>query len=457
MNYIMISMLAMTALPILFGALLGAMRGSRRALLRLVLVVLSIVLAFALYSTVAKILMNMEVSTDIGEMKMQDYMKEKMMESMPESLADFAIPLIQSIMQVLIFLMLFFIFWFITWLIVFPICKIFVKPRKIKDNNGNVVKTQRHRLIGSAIGAVQGVIVAVCVGIVFTGLLVQTNSVMMAMDSLSDMENGVQTMDLEEGEGDYDAEEPDHDNDPDIDIDEDDGNYGQQPSGGGLMEGFGEYSNMINDYANSWMGKFYGKIGAKPFNKITQVELENGRKITLSGQIEAIRGVVDMAKELMNLQNIDFAQLLEEGNINALTDIFNKLGEINDNLSPEAKETISGLLKSVADEMVGDSLGIDFSDVDISNIDFKKEGEVFQNLYEYKGKDEFTTEDVKGIVDNLAESDLILDVLQQGNANFSELDDEHLGTINDRIDELESSGDYSQEKIDALRDLFKRK
>ena len=431
MNYILLAMALLTVMPIVFGVLLGLLRGSRRALLRLILIVVCIVVAFALCGTFAKTLMTTEIQINGESMVMQDFIRETITSDLPESMAEFAIPLVQSILQIMVFLVLFFVLWFLTWAIVFPICKLFVKPRRVKDERGNVVSTKKHSLIGAVIGAVQGVIVAVCVCVVLTGLLVQTNSIMTASGEL----NGIM--------GESDTYAVDYDNSSDL------------PEEGDATASNFDIMGMVSEYADSGLAKMYDTIGAKPFARLSQVKLEDGTKITFPGQIEAVRGLVDIAKELIKLQDIDFKNLLTQENINTLETIFGNLDTIKAGMSDEARTTVNKLMTTL-----GDELGLaDLNSMNITGINFQKEGEIFTHLYEYNNKDtsELTREDAESILRDIAQSDLILDMLQQqDDINLSDqLDDaEHREMIADILDGMEADDTISQEKIDALRSIF---
>lgn len=469
MNYIIVAMLVFTLIPIIFGVLLGLLRGWRRAVLRLGLVLLSIILAFILCGVVAdKVsdlsipgITNGTVSETLNEM-IASYMPT---EGMAEALMSIVVPLIQSLIKVLEFLPLLALFLFLTWAIVFPICNIFVKPKKVTKEDGTVVK-KHGRLIGAAVGLVQGVIVAACVGVVLTGIMAQANNVITMANDISSIGNGSQTMALSDGGDDFDIDfgtnekddkvdyVPDDDNtydDGKTDYDSDDGyNYNGGDSSDDTMA---EVMAILNEYMDSSLGKIYQSIGAKPFDWLSQVKTDSGT-ITLSGQIDAVRGVVDMAKELMRFQDVDFDNLLDSTNIDNIKDIFNSLEAIKDNMSPEAKQTIKKVLNSVGAEM---GLPVDFSDIDLDEIDFSKEGEIFAELLDYNTKDGITPEDAQDIVEKMANSDIILDVLESNeNVNIgSQLkDSEHRNAIEEKIDELESSGSYAQSKIDALRKIF---
>lgn len=420
MNYISLAIIALTAVPILFGALLGLLRGSRRALLRLILVIVCVALSFALCGTVTKSVMNVNIDSFGGSVT--EVVKDAMAEALPESMSDYALAIAQCLLQVFVFLLLFFATWFLTWLIVFPICKIFVKPKRVTDESGAEV-VKKHRGFGALIGAVQGVIVAVCVCIVFTGLLVQTNNILVSANELSQLQSGVETASASE-EGDV----------PEADTE----------SGSGLQD----VQGLIGEYVDSGLGKLYDKIGSKAFAYITQVELEDGTKITLSGQIEALRGVVSMVKELLGLQDLDFANLLQQGNVEGLQALFNRLGDITDNLSDEAKATVNSMINSL-----GSQLGFGELDLDFTSVNFKKEGEIFVNLYQYNNKEDVSPDE---IIDEMVKSDIIISILekQEGINLSSQLEEEQRDLLVDKINAMEASDDVPQEKIDAIRKIF---
>lgn len=458
MNYLILIIVALTFVPIVFGILLGLLRGSRRALLRLILVILSAALALALCGTVANTTVTVDVSGFTGgeePMTVADYLQQMIGDALA-SLGNFMMPIIQSIVKLLLFLVLFGLFLFISWILVYPICKLFVKPRRVQDANGNVRK-KRHRLLGAVFGLVQGVVVALCVCIVVNGFFVQGNVLFQAMDGLAEATENVPG---DEGEPSEIA----------MLIEEEGGSEGEAENGGeGVDQGNGEGEAMANmenvkamfeEYNQSALGKMYSAIGSKPFALLSRVKTENGT-ITLPGQVEALGGLADIAKELTNLLGLNFENFYADDNIAKLTATLNRVDEIKNGLSEEAKTSINGLMSSL-----GDSLGIN---VDLLNrfteIDFAKEAQAFAKLGAYKDKDfskmseEEITEAAKDIVSSLAESELMLDVLaQQGAADLgSGLDAEQRDKIDEALDAMVADGSISQEKMDRLRDLFNLK
>ena len=444
MNYIVYAMIALTVMPILFGLLLGLLRGSRRALLRLILVVVSVALAFALCGVVTKAIVDIQIDAIGGSLVevIRDFIVDRLPESVSETTAtnisEYATYLAQSLLQVIVFLLLFFVAWLLTWAIAYPLCKLFVKKGK-----------KRRRLIGMAIGAVQGVVVAFVVCIVFTGLLVQAHKVTTAVANLTDTLG-----EMEASNGNNEAvalaDEID-DGDDGYTNTEDSANNGQPL--GDIMDTYGDYLTMLDEFVQSPICKMYNAVGAKPFDWITGVKAGD-KKVTLSGQVDVISNIVNdvckLAKELNGLQNFDFSALLEDGSIENLQELFDRLDAVIKDLSDETKALIDDLVTSFAGEA-----GLDLGDVKLTEIDFHKEGQIIGDLYEYTKKDELTVEDADEIVEKLADSDIILGVLKNQNLDVaSNLSDEQLDAVSNKIEELEKSDSLSPEKVDALRHIF---
>ncbi|MCH5156779.1 MAG: CvpA family protein [Clostridiales bacterium] len=442
MNYIVYAMVAFTALPVVFGLLLGLLRGSRRALLRLVLIMLSVIVAFALCGVVANAVMTVEVPIDGENTSLQDYIKQLITSQLPESMADFAIPLSQSLIKVIMFLLLFFVMLLLTWAIAYPLCKLFVKKG-----------AKPRRLIGLAIGAVQGIVVALVVCIVFTGLFVQADKVTNAMVNLNDTLGEV-TSSAKASEG-YPVEYDDE-----IDYDEDEGytnpdDNGQKGSFGELIEEvLGDYVTMLDEYVQSPICKMYSSLGAKPFEWVSSVKVDDKQVINLSSQIDVICNVLTdvgkLVKEFNGLQNFDFSALLEEGNVDDLQDLFDRIGAVMNELSSDTKAVIDDLVASLAG-----NIGIDLGDVKLTEIDFHQEGQIVADLYAYTQKDELTVEDADEIVEKLAESDIVLGVMKNQDIGVaSKLSEEQLDAVSAKIDQMEQGDTLTPEKIDALRKIF---
>ena len=428
-NYLVLAITVLTALPIVFGILLGLLRGSRRALLRLILILLCIVLAGVLCNSVTDAVVEVDISQVTGEsesMTVTEFLEQSLGEDLAE-LGDYIVPIMQSLVKVIMFLLLFFLFWLVSWIIVYPICKLFVKPKKVTDDNGKTRK-KRHRLVGAAIGLVQGVVVALCVCIVINGLFGVTGDLMQAADGLS----SIQPPESEEVAMYAEGEESNDD----------------------VTSAIGDVNALFAEYKESALGKLYTKVGTKPFAFISSVKTKDDRTITLPGQVEALTGIVDIAKEFMKITELDFDNLYAEGNIQTLTEILNNIQAVKDGMSEEASGTVEGML-----EVLGKSFEVDVKR--FYNINFANEAEAFNKLSQYKDADfsSMSPDEIKAaatdIVKSVGKSELLLDILADQDIDIGHgLDDEQIDEINNALDKLVESDDLDAETVAKLREIF---
>lgn len=150
--------------PLVLGFLLGLLRGSRRAILRLILVILCVAATFAI---------NGAVSDKIMTMPLQDgqTLEQMIVSQLPaeyESIAGTLVPVVALVVTAISFILVFLVIKFISWLIIFPICKIFVKKARKKDNGEY---GDKYALIGGIVGVVQGGVVALVLCVMINGLL----------------------------------------------------------------------------------------------------------------------------------------------------------------------------------------------------------------------------------------------------------------------------------------------
>ena len=436
-NYLIMAVLALTVAPIVFSILLGLIRGSRRSLLRLILVLLCAVLAFVLCGVVAEKALKTDVSAvvngeEVGTMTLEEYIQQMLGEDM-QDMSEFIVPIVQSIVKVVMFLVLFELFKLLTWIIVYPLCKLFVKPKRVTDSDGHTRKKKR-RLIGAVVGLVQGVVVALCICIIVNGFIGISYELTTAMNEMSEMSgesgNGGEEVAMLSDEGDEGAQE------------------------GSILDSV-DLKTMISEYNESIFGKMYNAIGTKPFTLISSVKVSDDKTITLTGQVEALGGLVKIAKEFTAITELNFENFYADDNITKLTNILDNVQGIKDALSDEARDTVNSLITTA-----GKSLGIDTSILDkFMTVDLSKEAEAFKKLAEYKDKDlsELTIEDAEAIVSALGNSDLMLDMLaEQGGIDLGNgLSDEQRDKIDEALEELVSKGEITQENMEKIRDIFK--
>ncbi|MCH5159619.1 MAG: hypothetical protein J1F66_02070 [Clostridiales bacterium] len=427
-NYLILAILVLTVAPIVFGVLLGLLRGSRRALLRLILIILSAVAAFVLCGMVTNAVVEVDISQYNGAsepMTIVDMLTQTLGEDLAD-LGDIIVPIAQSLIKVIMFLFLFGLFWFVTWLIVYPICKLFVKPKKVTDSEGRTRK-KKHRLLGSAFGLVQGIVVALCVCIVFNGFFSIAGELVEISEGINEVSQS-----MSEGEPAALAEDGSSDD---------------------LLSDL-DLKALFEEYQGSALGQLYGKIGSKPFALLTQIKTDDGKTITLSGQIEALHGIVDIAKEFVKITELDFDNLYTDGNIKTLTDILNNIQATKDNLSEEANGTVEKIL-----DVLGNSFGVDIKK--FYSLNFSNEAEAFNKLSQYKDTDfsALTPDEMmaaaKDIVNAVGKSELLLEVLADQDIDIGYgLDEAQIDEINSALDEMVANDELDAETVDKLREIF---
>lgn len=430
-NYLILAIVALTAAPIVFGVLLGLLRGSRRALLRLILILVSVVLAFVLCGMVAEQAMDADVSVivqgeEVESMTLSEYLQKMLGEEYAE-MGDIIVPIVLCLVKVITFLLMFGLFWFVSWLIVYPLCKLFVKPKKVTDSSGRTRK-KKHRLLGAAFGLIQGVAVALVVCVVFNGLFVLGGQLVAIADGLNEVSQS-----MSDGEPAALAEEGDSED---------------------TLGGLGDFIALLEEYQQSTLGQLYGKVGSKPFELLTKVKREDGTTVTLYGQMEALGGIVDIAKEFVRITGLDFENLYADGNIQTLTEILNNIQAIKDGLSEEANGTVERIL-----DVFGNSFGIDIKK--FYSLNFSNEAEAFRKLSEYKDKDfsqmspDEITAAAKDIVNSVGKSELLMDILADQDVDVGYgLDDDQINEVNNALDEMVANDELDAEVVDRLRDIF---
>lgn len=424
MNYLVLAMIVLTVLPIVAGFLIGLIRGIKRSVARAVTIVLCVVAAWLLCGVVSNAVLNAEMP---GQgLAVKDFLMQQLTEMMSGiDLSDIILPFVQSLVKVLTFVILFWALQFLTWIIVTPICSAVFRG---KDKRKGKVKPKRHRLIGSVIGVVQGLAVALVICMVFSGMFTQVGRLFAMAQDLPQAEQSAET---------YEMSSEDE----------------TAPEGEG-SEAMSEVLEMFSDYADSGVGKFYQSLTGKPFEWLSSVTTDKGDTVTLPGLVDSMEGVARMAREVVKMGEIDFAAMMSSGDFSDLKEILGNLDAIKGDLSEQALETINGLLQPMSEAL---NLPIDLSSLDLNTVEFAKEGEIIENLYGYTqaNAEELTVEDAKDIVKQIGESQLILPVVQSASEDItSSLTEEQTDFISSAIDSIEEEQSLSQDKIDALREIF---
>ena len=425
--------IAAILVPLIVGLLLGMLRGSRRATLRILLIILCVVLAFCLKDAVTVGILNAQFDGQTIQQIIANQLPEEY-----ASMTDTVMPIIALIVSAVVFLLLFLLLQFVTWAIVYPICKIFVKKaRKKKDGTYG----RKHGLIGGVIGLAQGAVVAFVLCVILNGLFVNIGNVAETMSNENGSQNGGNDQAIvlaEGGNGDQDTS--------------------TQPTDPTNMQ---DTLKMFIDYKQSSACKFVSKISFdnKAFDLVASMKTEDGRKLTLTGQIDALSGLVKMGKQLSELQNADLSGGLSGATAEQVADIFKKLDEINASLSDESKDTINTLVQTVASQMLPD-MNLDLSNLDFKTISFANEGEVITKLSGYKDADfsTLTEEQAKqqatDIVNTVMQSDIILPLLSSNSEFTIGLTGDNYDFAKNVIEELEQNPESDKDKVEMLKSFF---
>jgi len=453
MNYIELGFWGITALALVLGIIMGAVRGTNRSVLRLILVLVSVVAAFFLKDVLTNLILNIKV----GENTLQQTIINALGEDFAE-MGETVIIMVKVMASVLVFLVTFYLLKLLTWMIVYPLCKLFVKKGK-----------KKHAIIGAVIGLVQGAVVALCICIPLGGFVSQTNKLMAAASEMQQ-----QTTATVNTDGFYVASEDDtviitpieDATESDGGSTSDDGaatenNNGENPDGeqkGGfaLPENF---TKMMGDFENGFIGKFYSQTLKTPFNWIASAKVEvtdaegnkTVKKYTLEGQVDAVVGAIHMMVDMTELKDIDWAGEFNGDVATSIKNVMDKLDATKGELSPEAIETINNAAGALLGSM-DLPVEVDASKFDLNTVNFSKEGELIVNVIDVANKEEFTATDLKTITDDLAESTLVLPMVESITTPMT-LDEKRKEQV-ERAFSDEAVKDCNPEILETLRNLF---
>lgn len=404
-NYIEIGILALSGVCLLFGLILGAIRGGKRSIGRIVVVALCVVAALLLRETVTNALLQMKVGSQT--------LQESIISALPQELAslgDVVIMFVKLIASVAVFVLLFVALQFVSAIIITPIVNAILGKSRNKST-----------LLGMLFGLVQGVAVALVLCIPLNGLLVEVNNVAQ-LDVVQQAMNGSSTA--------YASADA-----------------AGSGEGSNADQEFQKYLTMLDEYAKSGVSKLYTSLGGSVFDAVSTIK-DDGKTYTLSGQIKAIEGAAKMKQAMDKLSNIGSADF-DASNI---ADVKQALSDLN-NLPDEAKETIGEVVSRLVEELAPD-LPVDISTIDFTEVDFEKEGEVVEKVYNFAEKvtdaeQTITEEDIKDIVKTVADSDIVLPLLETADTTI-ELNETDKEMAKNAIDELE----IEDAQKDTLRKLL---
>lgn len=484
-NYIIIAFWSVTALALVLGIVMGAVRGTNRSILRLILVLVSAVAAFFMRNWITDLVLNAQV----GETTLQQTILDALGSDL-QALGDTVIIMIKVMASAVVFFAVFYLLKLITWMIVYPLCKLFVKKGE-----------KKHRVIGGAIGLVQGVVVALCICIPLGGVAVQANKVLVAANTLSQQDSSSASL---PGDSYYASSEEDKiaitpcadGTEADSGVAGDSGATGEPgaPSESGTPDESGttgetgtpgesgatgetgtpEENNqgetqpsgilpanvmgMLDRFQNSVIGKFYSQTLKAPFNFIASCKAttkgDDGNEVmktyTLEGQIDAVVGALHMMGDLTDLKGVNWKDEITGDVATTIKNVMDKLDDTKKDLTPEAIETINEVANSLFGAVL--PIQVNVSNFDLKEVDFSKEGTLIVNVVNVANKDNFSSTDLKEITDNLAESTLVLPIVE--GMKPIDLSSDRKEQV-ERAFNSETVQGCNEEVLETLRKLFK--
>lgn len=411
-------MTALTAVALVFGALFGMMRGRNRSILRLIMIIACIVAAFLLRGVVLDTIMGIETPEGtLKEMLVAGFNQGD--NPLPQSIQNLVFALIEMLVGLVSYFVLFFALRFISGIILFPILKIFVRKGLKKGV-----------LFGGVVGLIQGVVIAFAVLVPLNGLFLTVNEISK--------------------------------------IEIEDKPIVEMPSELGFDE-----------FVNSPISKLYGSVGGWYFDSMTNVKMEDGKELNIGDACDMVTTVTGLASsvteitESMDVLSKETAK--PEEKVEAAKEVGQKLMEIGDkidNLSDDATEVINGIIDDVKQmiqtESEGNSEGLDelFDNLNLEELNLKSVGQGLTGIATYIEKTELKTEeteevtqdDVNNIVQGLAGSTTILDLISssvggEGTPELVPVPEEHQEMFKTAIESIEEEKLTSEQK-QMLKDMF---
>ena len=434
MDIFCLIMLVLGCVGIFSGFLFGLSRGLFKSTVRLIIIVVCALLAFVLKEKITNEIVNYPIVEGQSLLELlTGSISGENAESM-KGLMEVVANIVRMVLQVLVFILTFVVLrtvsMIVYWVVTGIITSIHNKSSKrsyssenyetLTDEEKKALKKKdkvRGRLPGALVGLAQAIIVISCVLGPLNGLIVNASSI---IKSLSELEMN-----------------------------------GSPVIGEDLVDTFDDLGLMT--YDDSTVCKVYSITGNVVYEKVATIKDKNGRVINIQTQIEAIDGGIKMVNSVLELTNVDLSNGLTDDTVDELVDVFKELDTIKNDMSDESVEELNKIVKDALTPMLDDvsELPINLDEIDFEDVDFAKEGEVIETLYDMMEKAESGESiDKDGaleeVITTLSDSTLILPVLSQiDTENTINLSAEDKNKVKDIIDNLPN-----QENADKLKDLF---
>ena len=332
MGTITLAVLILTLSGMAFGALFGFIRGRERALLRLVLVIISATLAIVLRGVIFDAVMNI----DVGGSTLNEALTSGLSSGdtvIPEGLKNLILALFEIVVGFVSYFILLFTLRFLTWLLVFPFLKLIIR-RFESEYAGN--KGQ-----GALIGVAQGLLVSYFLFAPLTCLLTQVNRI------------------------------------ASLEI-----------NGNALLEIPDEIG--IDEYTESFIGKFYSTTGHWYYDIMTTTTDANGNKVSLDSTLDSVAVILEVANVASSLEDdlkiFNDENATPEEKINSINSLADKLIYVGTSLG-EIDESTKNMIEDLLIEMSGEDASQEDIDEMLDNLSpelFTQAGNAMKTYAEYE-------------------------------------------------------------------------
>lgn len=375
-----------------FFVILCFLSGLKRGMARAIFSLVLVLTCFILVLVFESNIAKYVMGIDVGGQTLKEMIVSTLAQDPSmESLVGKIIPLVEILIGIVAFVVGFIVL-YIASRIIYLIGKLFIQPEN------------KQRLLGGLIGLVQGVLIAFIICVPLNGLLLEVNK-------LSTIElEGAQIISLN--------------------------------------------SIGYDEYKDSKFNSLLTTSGGGLFKQISKTTTEDGKTVTLSGQVDTVVTAVKIIDKVSKLPEVDFNEGLTVDSVQDIIEILRELDEIKAESSDEVLETIDSLIDSAVD-LIGGSLGedlnIDISQISVKEIDFENEAVLIESVAEILETEDFESvsqEDVDEIIETFADSKLILPIIESVGIDM-ELPEEAKDVLLESIEKLDN-----QEQINRLKELF---
>lgn len=400
MNTLSLIILGITVFLVLIGVVSGLKHGLIGSILRLATLVLSFLIAWFCRKPIA------EACLEDGALA--DTLNE-LISVLPAGIGESLLPLLTIVLSIVVFVVVFLVLRVVS-AIAMAVIGIFLPKGSLN--------------LGAVIGIVQGALLAFCICVPINGLLLDAGNI---VGNLTEVEvNGKPLVESFVING-----------EPLLDT-----------------ETVEDLQNNFDEYADSGVSKFYSAVGKGYYKALSAAKIE-GKSIV--DYMDALVATFKFAGEIMDISNIDFSEGLTVENRDALQETFKNLNEIKGDMTEEAQEVLNDMISTLADslgEEVPEETKKILEDFDMTKVDFEKEGDIVLKLYDLTDTSVENQMSATEIVNTLAESSVILPVMESYVTSETPIELPDEATKNEVISAIAGLQSTNPEAAASLNKIF---